>query len=121
MSQNPMAVYAEQQRRREQDFLTLRIKEEQDVQRWVNDCLKLPDEIKSQFPIDLTTFNIRDYIPEWYKEEMSQAVASEQVRKLNELIEQCDAVILSYNDKAIQLMGDMNTLMGGATNGNSGI
>lgn len=119
MNSSTTNTYAEQLRKREQAFLTARIANEQSFQKWINGCKSLPEEIKSQLPIDVNTVTIQSLIPECYKDDMNESVVNSQIDAVNYIIEQVNRIIMSYNDKAYQLCQQMDSMSGSGLNVNN--
>lgn len=116
MNSSAANTYAEQLRKREQAFLTARISNEQLFQKWVNGCKSLPEEIKSQLPIDVNTVTLQSLVPECYGETMNEPVINSQIDAVNNIIEQVNKIILSYNERAYQLCQKMDSMSGGGLN-----
>jgi hypothetical protein len=116
MNSSATNTYAEQLRKREQAFLTARISNEQLFQKWINGCRALPEEIKSQLPIDVNTVTIQSLVPECYKDDMTEATINSQIDTVNNIIEQVNKIILAYNEKAYQLCQKMDAMAGGGLN-----
>lgn len=113
-------AFAEQLRKREQNFITSRVTNEQVLQRWIDGCQQLPDEVFTALGIDKSTLNARILLSKSYEENLSSADVNAQIDSVNALIERVNQYVISLNEKALSLCSQMDS-MGGVANGNNGI
>lgn len=94
-------------------FITARAKQEQEFEVWYNGLKKLPAEYLSRLSYDYQNLSMRDLVPEWYKAEPNQAIADEQVDKLNAMIQEANELYLEINKAGLELNKEFDRLRQG--------
>lgn len=91
-------------------WISERTKEEQKFNTWYQNLLSLPQNVLDRIPFDYRSLSFKDIVSEWYKEVPDKEIASQQVKKINDIIKSVDNIMFELNKDAIAALEEYNAL-----------